>query len=67
MVVAVKLRMVEIGALLLIAAAAIIGVIALSTGHWVVVASMVLTVLGQGLTFRKARAARRAEAVTKSA
>lgn len=67
MVVAVKPRTVEIGALFLIAAAAIIGVIALSAGHWVVVAAMGLTVLGQGLTFRKARAARRAKAVTKSA
>jgi CHASE2 domain-containing sensor protein len=48
LVVAVKPKAVEIGALLLIAAAVIIGVIALSAGHWVVVASMMLVVPGQG-------------------
>jgi CHASE2 domain-containing sensor protein len=52
---AVKPKSVEIIALLLIAAAAIIGVIAISAGDWVAVASMVLLVLGQGLVFRKVR------------
>jgi hypothetical protein len=57
MVAAVKPKTVERGALFLIPAAAIGGVIALIAGNWVVVAAMVLVVLGQGLTFRKARAA----------
>jgi hypothetical protein len=66
MVVVVEPKMVERGVLFLIAAAAIIGVIAVIAGHWVVAAAMVLVVLGQGIVFRKARAARRATAVEKS-
>jgi hypothetical protein len=62
MVVAVEPKMVERGALFLIAAAAIIGVIGVIAGHWVTAAAMVLIVLGQGIVFRKARAARRATA-----
>lgn len=65
-VVAVKPKTVERGALFLMPAAAIIGVIALIAGNWVVVAAMVLVVLGQGMVIRKARR-RRAKAVTKSA
>lgn len=52
---AVKPRSIEIGALLLIAAAAIIGVIAVVSGDWILVAAMVLVILAQGLTLRKAR------------
>lgn len=55
MVVAVKPKTVERGALFLIPAAAIVGVIAVSTGRWIVGVAMVLVILGQGLTFRKAR------------
>jgi hypothetical protein len=50
-------KTVEKSALFLIAAASIIGVIALARGHWIVVASMVLIILGQGLAFRRARVA----------
>jgi len=57
MVLAVKPKAVERGALFLIPAAAIFGVIAISTGHWIVGASMVLVILGQGLAVRKARVA----------
>lgn len=57
MVVAVKPKAVERGALFLIPVAAIVGVIAISAGHWIVVASMVLIIIGQGLAVRKARVA----------
>jgi len=57
MVVAVKPKTVERGALFLIPAAAIVGVIAVSTGHWIVLVAMVLVILGQGLAVRKARGA----------
>lgn len=66
MVVVVESKMVERIALLLIAAAAIIGVIAVIADHWVSAAALVLVALGQGIVFRKARAARRATAVGKS-
>jgi uncharacterized membrane protein YhaH (DUF805 family) len=42
--------------LLLIAAAAIVGGIALIRGHWIVLAAMVLVILSQALAFRKASA-----------
>lgn len=56
MVGSMKLKDVERAPLLLIAASAIIGAIALFRGHWIVVAAMVLIILGQSLAFRKARA-----------
>ncbi len=52
---AVKSRSIEISALLLIAAGAVIGVIAVVAGDWILVAAMVLVILAQGLTQRKAR------------
>jgi hypothetical protein len=58
MVVAVEPKAVERGALFLIPVAAILGVIAIGAGHWILVAAMVLIILGQGLAFRRARAAR---------
>jgi hypothetical protein len=59
MVVGVEPKAVERGALFLIPVAVIVGVIAVAAGHWVTVACMALVTLGQGLTFRKARVARR--------
>ncbi len=58
MVVAVKPKTVERGALFLIAAAVILGVLAVIAGKWILVAAMTLVVFGQGLSLRKARAAR---------
>ena len=62
MVVAVKPKTVDRGALFLIAAAAILGVFALIAGKWILVAAMVLLVFGQGLNLRGARKERAAGA-----
>lgn len=64
MVDAVKAKWVEIGALILVVVAAVAGVIGVVAGDWLLVGTMALIVLGQGLTFRKARTARRAKAAS---